>query len=329
MKSWQSWTRILVGFTALSMLLTSCSLLGKGSIPELQEICDGMRTRVVQITSNYPDKDTYYEAHALAILSGDSDREILRKKILRLMPYLVDYDLADYENGVLEEGLNDWRIKEAVLLMSETPTPLVLSDEEKLQISTAGASAFEEVVKPKVEFYLGPSYRAEGETDADGCDELDFAAEPSIDYDNQVEFQWGYYHSQLNDYVDNYFWVLACQQNGKVDGEKCAGSKYVSSPTNPNSLCNERLKTTSNGAEPGITCGKLRFTVFQADNNTGACMALAWWNDKNGVEQVGAFYSCGLEEGLSYDEKVTVGNPTTYTNNFGVEKTVTTFSLRN
>lgn len=329
---YKSKARIALGSLVISMLLSSCSLFGKGSIPELQAICDGMRSRVVEIASNYPDEDSYGQADWMASLSGESDRESLRQKILRLMPYLADYDLADYdfdayESGKLKQGSNDWRIKEAVLLMSKTPAPLVFNDEEKQKISIAGADAYEKVVMPKVEFYLGPSYRVEGETEADGCEELDDAAEPSIDYDNQVEYQWNYYRIQMNDYVDNYFWILSCKQTGKVEGEKCSGTKYVSTPTNSSSFCNERLKTTTNGAEPGVTCGKLRFRVFQADKNTGDCMALAWWNDKNGVQQVGAFYSCGLEEGLTYDEKVTVGNPTTYTNNFGAEKTVITFSL--
>jgi hypothetical protein len=230
----------LVGFAALSMLLSSCSLLGKESIPELQAICDGMRNRVVAISSNYPDPDSYPQADYMATLSGDSDREALRQKILRLMPYLADYELADYdfaawESGRLKPDSNDWRIKEAVLLMSKTPAPLVFDDEEKQKVSIAGADAYEKVVKPKVEYYLGPSYRAEGETDADGCKELDNAAEPFIYYDNQVEYQWDNYHTQMNEYVNNYFWILSCKQTGMVDGEKCSGTKYVSAPTNYNS----------------------------------------------------------------------------------------------
>ncbi len=235
----KSWVQATVGFAALSMLLSSCSLLGKESIPELQAICDGMRDRVVAISSNYPDPDSFSQANYMATISGDSDREALRQKILRLMPYLADYDLADYdsagwESGRLKSDSNDWRIKEAVLLMSKTPVPLVFDDEEKQKISIAGADAYEKVVRPKVEYYLGPNYRAEGETDADGCEELDNAAEPSIDYDNQVEYQWNYYRMQMNEYVDNYFWILSCKQTGKVDGEKCSGTKYVSTPTNYN-----------------------------------------------------------------------------------------------
>jgi len=231
--------RLVLGFTAMSILLSSCSLIGKDSIPGLQAICDGLRSRVVEIASNYPDRDTYSQADYLASLSGDSDRESLRAKILRLMPYLRDYDLADYESGKHEQGSEDWRIKEAVLLMSKTPVPLVFNDEEKQKISSAGADAYEKVVNPKIEFYLGPSYRAEGETEADGCEELDDAAEPSIDYDNMVEFNWDVYQSQLYDYARNYFWTLSCIQTGKVEGEKCSGTKYVSTPTSSSTLSNE------------------------------------------------------------------------------------------
>jgi hypothetical protein len=237
----RSLARLVVGFVSLSILLTSCSLLGKESIPELQAICDGMRSRVVEISSNYPDEDSYGQADHLATLSGESDRKSLRQKILRLMPYLADYDITDYdftgyESGKLEQGSNDWRIKEAILLMSKTPAPLIFNDVEKRKISNAGADAYDQIVKPKVEFYLGPSYRAEGETEADGCEELDNAAEPSIDYDNQVEFQWNYYGHQMYQYVDNYFWILSCEQTGKVEGEKCSGTKYVSKPTDPSLL---------------------------------------------------------------------------------------------
>ena len=91
--------RLVVGFALLSMLLTSCSLLGKESIPQLQEICDGMRSRVVEITSEYPDRDSYSQADYMASLSGESERETLRQKILKLLPYLTDYDLPDFESG--------------------------------------------------------------------------------------------------------------------------------------------------------------------------------------------------------------------------------------
>jgi hypothetical protein len=230
--------RLVVGFALLSMLLTSCSLLGKESIPELQEICDGMRSRVVEITSEYPDRDSYSQADYMASLSGESERETLRQKILKLLPYLTDYDLPDFESGAFEDGLNDWRIKEALLLMSNTPAPLVFNAEERQKITSSGADAYEEIVRPKVEFYLGPYYRVDGETEADGCEELDDAPETTLDYDNKVEFQWGYYHAQMKEYVNNYFWILSCQQTGKVEGEKCSISKFVSTPTDSSTLSN-------------------------------------------------------------------------------------------
>lgn len=319
--------RTSVGLALTGIFLSACSLLGSRSIPEIQAICDGMRGRVIEISSQYPDEDSYSEAGHMATLSGKSDREALRKKILGYMPYLSEYTLADYESGAYESGRNDWRIKEALLLMSKTPAPLSLTEDEWQQIEGAKNDGFETVVQPKIEFYLGPAYRPDGATQADGCEEIDDAAEVSVDYDNQVEFQWDYYHHQMDRYARNYFWILSCQQTGELEGEKCAGQKYVSKPTNLAEFCNSRLKITTNSAEPGVTCGKLRFEVFQSDYNTGACMALGWWNDKNGVQQVGAFYACGLEEGLVYDQSVTVGNPTTYTNSFGAEKTVITFSL--
>lgn len=282
----KSWVQAFVGFAALSMLLSSCSLLGKGSIPELQAICDGMRNRVVAISANYPDRDTYSQEDHMSTLSGDSDREALRQKILRLMPYLADYDLADYdfagwESGTLKKGSNDWRVTEAVLLMSKTPAPLVFNAEEKQNISIAGADAYEKVVKSKVEFYLGPSYRAEGETEADGCEQLDDAAEPSIDYDNQVEYQWDYYRMQLNQYVDNYFWILSCQQTGKVDGEKCSRTKYVSTPTNYNSpsepsaeeraILEERAQNAENQTQnPSTTSNYSNVAPLQGCGRLGA-----------------------------------------------------------
>lgn len=105
---------------------------------------------------------------------------------------------------------------------------------------------------------------------------------------------------------------------------ECAGAdyKYVYDAAE---ACKGSLQITVNGAEYG-ECGKLTFEVFQADMNTGACMALGWWRDKNGVEQVGAFYFCNLEEGLTYSTNVKVGSETTYTNSFGVEKTVISFT---
>ena len=103
--------------------------------------------------------------------------------------------------------------------------------------------------------------------------------------------------------------------------DKCAGSDFDSSKY---ASCTGKLKTTINSAAYG-DCGELSFEIFQADANTGDCMALGWWTDKNGNQQVGAFMFCGLEEGSSYTEPVSVGTDTTYTNNYGVDKTVISF----
>jgi hypothetical protein len=293
---YKSLARLVIGIVSLSLLLTSCSLLGKGSISELQAICDGMRSRVVEISSYYPDRDSYSQADFMASLSGDLDRETLRQKILTLMPYLADYDLSDFESGTFEEGSNDWRIKESVLLMSKTPAPLDLSATEKQKISVSGEDAYAEVVLPKVEFYLGPSYREEGETEADGCEELDDAAEPRIDYDNQVEFQWNYYLAQMNEYVENYFWILSCKQTGKVEGEKCSGTKYVSTPTDPSLLSdyvtdeerailaereanaqNKSDSTATSNVYPGQVCNNLGQLAETGDYGTLVCK-LVWVN---------------------------------------------------
>jgi hypothetical protein len=106
------------------------------------------------------------------------------------------------------------------------------------------------------------------------------------------------------------------------DIEECADSDYVEDSPG---LCIGKLETTPSSAEPG-ECGNLDFEVFQADTNTGDCMALGWWVDANGVQQVGAFRFCGLSAGYAYSETVSVGRDFTYVNNFGVEKTVLTFT---
>lgn len=105
---------------------------------------------------------------------------------------------------------------------------------------------------------------------------------------------------------------------------KCAGSDFDSSKYASTS-CTGKLQVTINSAIYG-QCGKLRFEIFQADQNTGDCLALGWWTDKNGVQQVGAFRFCGLEDGSTYDTNVSVGTEFSYTNNFGVDKTVIGFN---
>ena len=165
------------------------------------------------------------------------------------------------------------------------------------------------------------------------CDEaLGLKGETSFEELNNDYGLYGLNGVDIRTVLDTSIGIWGCEKYGVgyVDygkgWTKCAGSDFDSSKYAITS-CTGSLKITVNSATYG-DCGKLRFEVFQADKNTGDCLALGWWNDKNGVQQVGAFRFCGLEEGYSYNTEVTVGTEYTYTNNFGVEKTVLGFNSR-
>jgi hypothetical protein len=144
------------------------------------------------------------------------------------------------------------------------------------------------------------------------------------------DFNWDYWNEKVlwsfSDALDVLEWVKDCDD--KKYGA-CSKKEYVSSgkTTIDTSCGSSNLSITVNDNEPGVSCGKLSFSIFQADKNTGDCLALGYWNDRNGSQQVGAFFSCGLEEGLRYSTTVRVGNDYTYTTNAGTQKTVISFSL--
>lgn len=100
----------------------------------------------------------------------------------------------------------------------------------------------------------------------------------------------------------------------------------------PAEVCGERLKIDELTAEFG-DCGKLRVEVFQSDLNTGQCLFLAEWTTSSGSTKYGLFDYCtsfqeaSFKEDYSYDVKVRVQGPTTYTTKSGTQNTVLRFEV--
>lgn len=100
----------------------------------------------------------------------------------------------------------------------------------------------------------------------------------------------------------------------------------------PAEVCGERLKVDELTAEFG-DCGKLKVEVFQSDLNTGTCSFLAEWTTSNGSTKYGLFDYCtsyqegSFKEDYSYDVKVRVQGPTTYTTKSGTQNTVIRFEV--
>lgn len=151
-------------------------------------------------------------------------------------------------------------------------------------------------------------------------------------WDLKIKVQWSQAENMIQDIGSMFEAILACDSIGKFEGNKCSQVNYVSKNDDysESKVCNsQKLSITEYSGEPGVSCGILSFTIFQADLDTGACQALGNWTDANGNSRIAIFAGCGFVENSSYKLAVRLGNNVTYTTRLGTDKTVVSFSLVN
>jgi hypothetical protein len=207
------------------------------------------------------------------------------------------------------------------------------------QIATAGTNLEYSVTESQKSRFLGEADLSVDEfidvlhmdvlsadTNETGCYAADkLLIEEASDSDLQTTYQaFLRTESLLETVAEQLVVIRGCKESGSYIGSACVKNDVKSSPSKEVDTCDKNLSLTENTANYG-DCGKLTFTVFQADLNTGDYRALAWWTDKNGNRQLGMFMIGGLQEGATYTMNVSVGRETTYTNELGAEKTVVTF----
>ena len=316
-KSFRMFAKLVITFIAAS-LLTGC---GGKKIENLAITCEQLRSELrplenIQLLS----RKLYYDGDSVAMLLGNETRQDNKRFIYETFPFMQSYTIESIQSGKYEKGINTVQIQAALHFFEKTSNPIVLSKDEIQKIESSIDDPYEEIVEPKVLRILGEPYSGEG------CNGID--QEKDIDYSDRVGELFSDGLAAADDSIDHLLGILLCERDGKIGTAKCDTADFDSSKYSSSEFCkSQKLKITSNDNEPGVSCGTLRFSIFQADQNTGDCLALGYWNDRNGVQQVGAFFSCGLEEGMSYNAAVTVGNPYTYTNSYGAQKTVVSFSL--
>jgi len=305
-----------------SLALSGCSLLPSNApIEDLEGTCQILRESMAPLDDiELLEKKLYYDGDSVAMLLGDETRASNKAFIYSTFPFMQDYSIEGLSAGDYDSGPNDFRVMVAEQFLALTPNPLALPEDELSAMEVSAETAYVDVVEPKVLRIMGDDL---GEI---GCSSLDSASE--AEYGTWVYQMYEDVLTAAEESKTHLLGILLCERDGEIDGVACDKVDFDGGSTSISEYCeSQQLSITSNDNEPGVSCGTLSFEIFQADQNTGDCMALGYWTDRNGVEQVGAFFGCGFEEGLSYEEVLVVGNPYTYTNTFGTENTVVSFSL--
>lgn len=322
--------RSIVCVAVLSLVISGCSAgsSGESGVRALKDeagTCAIVKGQVATFASTIDSIEDYYKWESFKLLTGKDQRTKMKEKILSVAPFLSDQKFENlpylktgdgaqtdiYSDSEQELDLLEFFFKktEGELLSPEDRDAYLNGDwlEEDNYIGPVVASIFGS--------FFGSPMIGDPTSDPGVC-----GANYNWDFWNE-KVLWAY-----GDALEVLEWVKDCEE--KTYGD-CSSKEYVSSgdTTIDTSCSGQKLNITVNDNEPGFSCGKLSFSIFQADNNTGDCLALGYWNDRNGVEQVGAFFECGLEEGMRYTATVRVGNNYTYTNNFGSKKTVLSFSI--
>lgn len=328
--SFLSKLRSVVCVIVFTLLISGCSGSssddsGARALKDEAGTCATVKGQVATFASTIGSIEEFYKWESFKLLTGKDQRAKMKEKILTAIPFLSEPKYANipylsdgqstqtefYGDAEKELDLLEFFFKktEGELLSPEDRDAYLNGDwlEEDNYIGPVVAGIFGS-------FFGSPSI-GNPTSDPGVC-----GADYDWDYWNE-KVLWAY-----NDALEVLKWVKDCEE--ETYGA-CSSKEYVSSgdTTIDTSCASLKLNITVNDNEPGFSCGKLSFSIFQADNNTGDCLALGYWNDRNGNEQVGAFFECGLEEGMRYTATVRVGNDYTYTNNFGSKKTVLSFSI--
>ena len=287
--------------------------------------CTIVKTQVAAFVSALGANEKYLKWESFKLLTGKDQRDKMKDNILSVAPFLKEskYDKLPYLNKQVGSSADFYTdsLQQLDLLdffFSKTEGELLSAQDREKYLNGDWTEA-DNYIGPVVASIFGSYFGSPMIGDP--------SSDPGICGD---DLNWEYWNEKVlwafGDALEVLEWVRDCDE--KTYGS-CSSKQYISkgSTTIDTSCSSRNLKITVNDNEPGVSCGKLSFSIFQADKNTGDCLALGYWNDRNGNEQVGAFFNCGLEEGMSYSATVRVGNDYTYTNNFGAEKTVISFSI--
>jgi hypothetical protein len=279
-------------------------------------LCDLMRENLNDSyqNSNFFLQNKGIESVALAFTKGDVFREEFLEATNELHPWLLEAPLEDTTQSDYIRA-NVWQIATA-----GTPLEYEMTGAQKERLLSEDDLSVDEFIDVLHMDVLS------SETNETGCYAADqLRIEEANDSNLQTTYQaFLRTESLLETVAEQLIVIRGCKMSGSYVGSACVKDDLKSSPSKDIDTCDQKLSITENTANYG-DCGKLTFTVFQADLNTGDYRALAWWTDKNGNRQLGMFMIGGLEEGSTYTMSVSVGRETTYTNELGAEKTVVTF----
>lgn len=304
----------LLILSAIVLFTASCAPLGLSESDKA--LCDAMREN---LNNSYHDSNYFFqnkglESLSLALIKGDVFRDEFLEATNELHPWLLTVPLEDTSQSDYIRA-NVWQIATA-----GTSLEYVMTENQKKRFLSEDDLYVDEFIDVLHMDVLS------ADTNETGCYAADqLRIEEANDPDLQTTYQaFLRTESLLETVAEQLVVIRGCKESGSYIGSACVKNDVKSSPSKEVDTCDKNLSITENTSSYG-DCGKLTFTVFQADLNTGDYRALAWWTDNNGNRQLGMFMIGGLQEGATYTMNVSVGRETTYTNELGAEKTVVTF----
>jgi hypothetical protein len=274
---------------------------------------------------HFGDLDRDVDTEYVVLVSGKSSRNQFKELILKRFPFLSDIQPNNKDARTFELNLTKISYDSWTQAVAGTGFNSELSSSDTSRVAQDDDGAFTQIINPLVERAIGPEI-PDKKNPATGCGKV----APEIS--DKIHTNWSQVQDMTWNFAGDILAIKTCEQFGNFEGKKCANSDYVmpKEDFSDKARCSKKnLSITETSGEPGVSCGMLSFSIFQADLNTGACQALGNWTDANGVSRVAIFAGCGFVENNSYRLPVVLGNNVTYTTRLGSQNTVVSFSLAN
>lgn len=310
---------------ALTLSLNSCGSARSGQATNENCVKLLSNLQAMNKSLHFGDLDRDVDTEYVVLVSGQSSRNQFQDLILKRFPFLNDIQPKSKDARTTDVNLTKVTYDSWTQAVAGTGFNSKLSSADLSRVLQDDSGVYPKVITPLVERATGPEI-PDKKNPASGCGKV------APDISDKIHTNWSQVQDMTWNFAQDILAIRTCEQFGNFEGKKCANSDYVmpKEDFSDKARCSKKnLSITETSGEPGVSCGMLSFSIFQADLNTGACQALGNWTDANGVSRVAIFAGCGFVENNSYRLPVILGNNVTYTTRLGSQNTVVSFSLAN
>jgi hypothetical protein len=263
-------SRTLSFVLILAISISTLTACGGSKVENLEATCESLRSQMTPFEEiELLDRKLYYSEGTVAGSLGKDTRADNKRFIYQSFPFMKDYTIEGLQTGEYEKGLKSYQIQTAIHIFASTPNPIVLTDEEKAEIS-ASSDPYTEVVEPKVLRVIGENYSD------DGCDGLDRVNDVEFEY--LVTELYSDTQSAAEDSLSHLLGVLLCERDGKVEDTECKADDFEytfsTTPSEPTpeelEILEERRQNAERESQNPSTPSYSSATPFQLCGSLGA-----------------------------------------------------------